>query len=388
MTTLYDTILDLLKQSPMSRSDIHDHDSVDDAGSVAITSALIRLRDAGKIVYNSSDRVWEKCGPFHCMPWFLDIFHDGPKTVMEIDTLARRSGITPDASFWEYLCRHPEFVYLSFGTDVNGHQDYRWTLAAKPEAEKPDPGRLDYATGASRSSEGEDTRFELISPIALDWICLAAAEDHPTNAAIRTIGEPRLLIAGAASEIYAFLSGGNTEDPDRTWVRRLAFAALYALKAAHVERDGDPLFHELSPKQTQQIEDLGLPRFDLLPPRGLMAVAETYKEGAVRRTAHNWEAGMPVHDMLNRSLRHFTMWLDQDRSDPHLGHGLWGIFGSIHSLVMWPELNRGKLRKRGCIAPFLPDADDKVDDESVVGQVTPMLQSRIDEMVQNGTAIS
>jgi hypothetical protein len=59
---------------------------------------------------------------------------------------------------------------------------------------------------------------------------------------------------------------------------------------------------------------------------------------------------------------------------------------------MWPELNRGTLRAPGCIAPGCPGYIDPVDadavDESVEGQVSPLLQRRLDEMSRNGTIIN
>ena len=92
-------------------------------------------------------------------------------------------------------------------------------------------------------------------------------------------------------------------------------------------------------------------RYDLISPIGLEAVARTCAEGAAKYSDYNWEAGMPVHDLLNHAIRHIYRYLAGDRSEDHLPHAAWGLLAAIHSEAMWPELNEGTLRGPGCKPP-------------------------------------
>jgi len=97
-------------------------------------------------------------------------------------------------------------------------------------------------------------------------------------------------------------------------------------------------------------------RYDLISPIGLEAVARTCAEGAAKYSDFNWEAGMPVHDLLNHALRHIYRYLAGDRSEDHLPHAAWGLLAAIHSEALWPELNDGTLRGPGCTRPTPPPA--------------------------------
>ena len=95
-------------------------------------------------------------------------------------------------------------------------------------------------------------------------------------------------------------------------------------------------------------------RYDLISPIGLEAVARTCAEGAAKYSAHNWERGMDVPDLLNHALRHVFQFLAGDRSEPHLPHAAWGLLAAIHSETLWPHLNKDKLRGPGCTPPYEP----------------------------------
>jgi hypothetical protein len=95
-------------------------------------------------------------------------------------------------------------------------------------------------------------------------------------------------------------------------------------------------------------------RYDLVSPIGLREVARACAEGAAKYGDWNWEKGMPVHDLLNHVLAHVYQFLGGDRSEPHLGHAAWGLLAAIHSHELWPELNAGTLRTKGCKAPSDP----------------------------------
>ncbi len=92
-------------------------------------------------------------------------------------------------------------------------------------------------------------------------------------------------------------------------------------------------------------------RYDLISPIGLEAVARTCAEGAEKYSDFNWEAGMPVNDLLNHAIRHVYRYLAGDRSEDHLPHAAWGLLAAIHSEQLWPHLNAGTLRGPGCEPP-------------------------------------
>ena len=92
-------------------------------------------------------------------------------------------------------------------------------------------------------------------------------------------------------------------------------------------------------------------RFDLISPVGLKAVARACAEGANKYSDFNWEAGMPVNDLLNHAIRHIYEYLSGDREEDHLGHAAWNVIGAIHSVELWPDINEGALREQGCKPP-------------------------------------
>lgn len=92
-------------------------------------------------------------------------------------------------------------------------------------------------------------------------------------------------------------------------------------------------------------------RYDLVSPIGLREVARACAEGAAKYGDWNWEAGMPVHDLLNHALAHIYQFLSGDRGEPHLGHAAWNLLAAIHSHELWPHLNDGTLRGPECNPP-------------------------------------
>lgn len=100
--------------------------------------------------------------------------------------------------------------------------------------------------------------------------------------------------------------------------------------------------------RTPDLEGL---RYDLISPSGLRRLAATCAEGAAKYGAYNWEAGMPIHDLLNHTIAHIFKYLAGDRTEDHLGHGAWGLFAAMHSEELWAELNAGTLRREGCRPP-------------------------------------
>ncbi len=83
--------------------------------------------------------------------------------------------------------------------------------------------------------------------------------------------------------------------------------------------------------------------FTSLPLVGLIGVARTAAEGASKYGRHNYLKGFPVHDLLNHAIRHITMYLLGDRSEPHLEHGAWGMLAAVQSSILDPDLSTAHL---------------------------------------------
>ena len=73
----------------------------------------------------------------------------------------------------------------------------------------------------------------------------------------------------------------------------------------------------------------GKPRFDLIPPEAMKALAETYALGAVKYSDRNWEKGIPFSAALGALKRHLNAFELGDminRADgdiEHIAHVMW-----------------------------------------------------------------
>jgi hypothetical protein len=94
--------------------------------------------------------------------------------------------------------------------------------------------------------------------------------------------------------------------------------------------------------------------FELLSPIGLRRAAEAASEGEIKYSAHNWERGFPISDLVRHVLGHIFSYLAGDRDEDHLGHATWGLMACCHSEELWPHLNTN-LRRAGCIPPNVSD---------------------------------
>ena len=193
-----------------------------------------------------------------------------------------------------------------------------------------------HESGAVRSSDADDVRFDLISPVAIAAVEKCAAQLCEMGRLLprwqTNIAE---LIQESLDDVYAAIGGdwGGS---------RLELAAVKLLIAiAKLEGQSDPQSIELS-------KGYG---YCLLPYHGMKRLAKTYQEGAVKYSAHNWMKGFDVPSLLNHAIRHYFLWFSGDRSEDHLPHALWGLFAAIHSLKCWPHLNAGKLLGPGCTPP-------------------------------------
>lgn len=122
-------------------------------------------------------------------------------------------------------------------------------------------------------------------------------------------------------------------------------------------------------------------RWDLISPIAMKALARTYAEGARKFGAANWERGMPVTDLLNHGIAHIYAFLSGDRSEDHLPHAIWNLMGAIHSLEVWPDLNKGLLRGPGCTCPpaAAAAAAPKADGEKI-SKVQAEVRERLDTL--------
>lgn len=79
-------------------------------------------------------------------------------------------------------------------------------------------------------------------------------------------------------------------------------------------------------------------RYDLVSPIGLRRLAETYAEGAIKYSPHNWLKGFPMSEVLNHAQRHIELWRAGDASEDHLAHAAWNVFALMHFEETRPDL--------------------------------------------------
>lgn len=88
--------------------------------------------------------------------------------------------------------------------------------------------------------------------------------------------------------------------------------------------------------------------YQLISPIGMRRMAETMKEGFDKYGAYNWEAGMPIGDILNHAIAHIYTYLEnpspEKRGEDDLAHAAWNLFAAMHMEEKHPELDHG-LRK-------------------------------------------
>lgn len=75
--------------------------------------------------------------------------------------------------------------------------------------------------------------------------------------------------------------------------------------------------------------DFGKPRFDLIPIKPLLAVADLFTRGAMKYGVRNWEKGMAFGRIFSAMMRHAVKWWAGEKYDPedgqhHLAAVIWG----------------------------------------------------------------
>lgn len=105
------------------------------------------------------------------------------------------------------------------------------------------------------------------------------------------------------------------------------------------------------------------PRFDLIPPEAMLALAEVYTLGAAKYSDRNWEKGIPYSVCLGSLKRHINefelgnMINTDDGSLEHVVHAMWWAV----ALVTYIRRNRTDLND---LPPYanksdLPPSDNK-----------------------------
>lgn len=80
--------------------------------------------------------------------------------------------------------------------------------------------------------------------------------------------------------------------------------------------------------------DSGKPRYDLIPPEGIEALAQVYTAGAVKYAPRNWEKGMTYTRCFASLMRHAWAWMrgqdnDQETGLPHMAHVAWNALAIV-----------------------------------------------------------
>ena len=79
----------------------------------------------------------------------------------------------------------------------------------------------------------------------------------------------------------------------------------------------------------------------------IKAMAAVMFEGAVSHGPTNWRSGMPKGSVINHAMNHLVMWIEGDRSEPHLAKV------AVGCMFLWWYEENGK---------FLPEPLEKYDE--------------------------
>ena len=90
--------------------------------------------------------------------------------------------------------------------------------------------------------------------------------------------------------------------------------------------------------------DAGKARFDLIPPKVLIDLADIYTYGAEKYEDRNWEKGMAYSRVYGAVQRHLNAYwggqdLDEESGLPHLMHAAFGLFALQQFATTHPELD-------------------------------------------------
>lgn len=122
---------------------------------------------------------------------------------------------------------------------------------------------------------------------------------------------------------------------ERLWRRNMGHYSKQEeelIKSAQQQVDfllsGDDVTHKVFGTGAQK-DVSGKPRFDLIPPEAMLALAETYALGAKKYSDRNWEKGIPYSACIGALKRHLNafelgdMVNTADGGYEHVAHAMW-----------------------------------------------------------------
>ena len=95
-----------------------------------------------------------------------------------------------------------------------------------------------------------------------------------------------------------------------------------------------------APERTEELlnagrkDDIGKPRYDLIPPEAIDVLAQIYGFGAGKYDDRNWERGLSWGRCFAAAMRHlWAFWrgedLDPESGMPHTAHAAWNCFALL-----------------------------------------------------------
>ena len=176
-----------------------------------------------------------------------------------------------------------------------------------------------FETGAVRDTSGDKPRLELISPVFVLWL----DSETPARGYQGPPGYP--------------LSAGVSADPQtavkdwlqRAWIRLHQFRDTRAL--VHLREVSIYVALAILVDSGGRVPDEPL---RVIPPTVWNRLGNWLRLGALRYTARNWEAGIPIDRSMASLLRHINQYLAGDRSEDHLAAALCNCQFIHHTWVM------------------------------------------------------
>ena len=95
-------------------------------------------------------------------------------------------------------------------------------------------------------------------------------------------------------------------------------------------------------------KDVGKPRYDLLPPEPLEALAQLYTQGALKYAPRGWEEGMDWGRCFGSLMRHaWKFWRGEDY-DPETGaHHMIAVAWNAFAIYTYIVRKKGKDDRKG-----------------------------------------
>ena len=199
------------------------------------------------------------------------------------------------------------------------------------------------STGAAKGVKPE--AFDLVpsGPVKL------LAEFYgATGLSINDTRDDAALFNYAQGQLLDFWQGRDTDERSGSLLLIAAAAALAEL----VERGtqfGEPVAACAPVRFREEVPNPDAPRYDLIPPAALFALARHYGAGAAKYAAHNWAAGYEWSKPFAALQRH--LWtarsgehIDAETGSPHLVAALWHCLTMAEFYTTHPEFDDRPIR--------------------------------------------